>query len=78
MKRYVTSRPCLELDLADGTESRALNQPSPTSLVGLMLGWRTGSFTTTCTKTAGEADVYPMAAVGTWVGGLGTIAAVLR
>jgi hypothetical protein len=43
---------------------------------GLSIGWLAGSFTA-CAETKCEANTAAIEAAGTWVGGLGTIAAVL-
>lgn len=46
-------------------------------LFGLAVGWWAGSFTTACAPAACQANVDAIEAAGTWVGGLGTVAAVL-
>jgi hypothetical protein len=46
-------------------------------LGGLAIGWWAGSFTTACGPAECHASWDAIEAIGTWVGGLGTVAAVL-
>lgn len=46
-------------------------------LVGGVLGWLTGSWTSCASSSACELRVNSVEALGTWVGGLGTVGALL-